>query len=110
LVRPLACGYMRITDELTDEEIRQLECGLRKFAEAEGFRLTEVHHEYESGHYDTFYDLVAEVKRTQIRHVVLPSLAHLSDHPWLQVQLLRRLTEADTHAWVVEAVNKHESR
>jgi hypothetical protein len=110
LGEPAGLRYMRITDELTDEEIWQLERGLRKFAEAEGFLLATIHHEYESGHYGTFYELVAEVTRTQVRHVVLPSLAHLSGHPLLQVQLLRRLTEADTHAWVVEAVNTHESR
>lgn len=107
---PLAYGYMRVTDEGNDEEIRQLEHGIRKFAEAEGFLLVDIYHEYESGHYGTFYELVTEVKRTQVRYVVLPSLAHLSDHPHLQVQLLRRLTEAHTHAWVVEAVNTQESR
>jgi len=108
-VSPLAYGYLRITDE-DDEEIRQLECSLRKFAEAEGFILADIYHEYESEHYGAFYELVAEMKRTQIRHVVLPSLAHLSGHPQLQIQFLRRLDEADTQAWVAEAVNTHESR
>ncbi len=99
--KPLIYGYLRVTD-LADDELQQLERGLEKLAEAEGFCLTETRYEHQPGYYDTFYQLTQELKRTQVPHVVLPSLDHLSAHPLLREQLLMRLAETGVRVWVVE--------
>lgn len=108
-MKSLAYGYLRVTDELDDEEIQQLERGLEKLAEVEGFCLTETRYEYQAGYYGTFYQLLGEMKRAAVRymqaricHVVVPSLDHLSPHPLLREQMLRRLDEAGVRIWVVE--------
>jgi len=101
-VKPLIYGYLRVTDELDDAEILQMECGLEKLAEAEGFRLIETRYEHQPGYYGTFYRLAAELKRVPVRHVVVPSLDHLSSHPLLRDQLITRLDEANVRLWVVE--------
>jgi len=101
-VKPLAYGYMRVTDELDDKEIRQLELGLEKLAEAEGLRLTEICYEYQMGYYGGFYRLTTELKWGPVLHVVVPSLDHISTHPLLRYQLLMRLSETNVMLWVME--------
>ncbi len=101
-IKPLIYGYVRVTEDLADDELHQLECGLEKLAEAERYCLTETCYEYQPGYYDTFYRLIAELKRTQVRHVVVPSLDHLSTHPLLRDQMIMRLDDANVWAWVVE--------
>jgi hypothetical protein len=100
-VKPLMYGYLRVTD-LEDDELQQLERGLEKLAEAEGFCLTETRYEYQPGYYGTFYQLTAELKRADVHHVAVPSLDHLSPHPLLRDQMIKRLNEAGAWVWVVE--------
>jgi DNA invertase Pin-like site-specific DNA recombinase len=102
VIKPLIYGYVRVTEDLADDELQQLECGLEKLAEAEGYCLTETRYEYQPGYYGTFYRLIAELKRTQIRHMVVPSLDHLSAHPLLRDQMINLLGEANVRVWVVE--------
>lgn len=111
LMKPLAYGYIRVTDDLTDDEVQQLEGKLRKLAEAEGFCLVEIRSEYQAAWYGTFYELIEDVKQAGMRpgplqarigSVVVPSLDHLSTHPRLREQLVRRLDEAGVRVWVVE--------
>jgi hypothetical protein len=109
-VIPLAYGYLRLTDERDDEEIRQLEGGLRKLAEAGGLWLTEMYCEYQVGYYGIFYELLEELSEVRAGHVLVPSPNHVSPHPLLREQLLGRLEQANTHLWVVEAVSAHERR
>lgn len=97
----LAYGYLHIGDR-DDEEIQQLKCGIQKLAETAGFCLIEIFTEYQPEYYGTFYHLTAELKRTQARHVIVPSLDHLSSHPLLRDQLLMRLEEAGAQTWAVE--------
>lgn len=80
-MKTLIYGYVRVTDDLADDELQQLERGLEKLAEAEGFCLTETCYEDQLGYYGTFYQLLAEMKQAAVRHVVVPSLDHLSPHP-----------------------------
>lgn len=100
-VKPLMYGYLRVT-ELADDEVQQLECGLQKLADAEGFCLAEVRYEYQPGFYRTFYRLLAELKRAPVRHLVVPSRDQLASHPLLGDQLIARLNEAKVRLWVVE--------
>ncbi len=97
----LAYGYMRI-EYLNDEEIQQLECGLRKLTEAEGFFLIEICYEYQPGYYGTFYRLTEELMRAQVQHVVVPSLDHLATHPLLRDQLIMHLEKANPQVWTIE--------
>ncbi|MGH3811980.1 MAG: recombinase family protein [Pseudonocardiaceae bacterium] len=101
-MKPLIYGYLRVTDDLEDHELLQLECGLEKLAEAEGFCLTETRYESQPGYYGTFYELSDQLKQAQVHHVVVPSLGHLSSHPLLREQLIRRLEDAGVRVWVVE--------
>lgn len=56
-MKPLIYGYMRVTEDLADDELQELERGLEKVVEAEGFSLTETYYEYQPGYYGTFYEL-----------------------------------------------------
>jgi DNA invertase Pin-like site-specific DNA recombinase len=94
-------GYLRVTD-LADDEVQQLECGLKKLAEAEGCCLAEVRYEQQRGCYSTFYRLLAELKYAPVRQLVVPSLDHLASHPLLREQLVMRLDKAYVRLWVVE--------
>jgi len=100
-VEPLMYGYLRVTD-LADDDVQQLECGLRKLADAEGCCLAEIRYEYQAGCYSTFYGLLSELKQASVRQLVVPSLDHLSSHPLLREQLVMRLDEANVRLWVME--------
>lgn len=100
-VKPLMYGYLRVTD-LAEDEVQQLEYGLQKLAEADGFRLAEVCYESQPGDYSTLYRLLTELKRAPVRHLAVPSLDHLSSHPLLREQLVKRLNEAHVRLWVVQ--------
>jgi hypothetical protein len=82
---------------------------IQKLAEAEGFSLIEIHHDHQPGYYGTFYQLIDELKRVQASHtqapmchVLVPLLEHLSAHPLLREQMLRRVEEANAQVWAVE--------
>jgi hypothetical protein len=45
-VKPLIYGYLRVTDDLDDDEIRQMELHLEKLADAECLRLVTIYYEY----------------------------------------------------------------
>ena len=100
-VKSLMYGYVRVT-ELADDEVQQLECGLRKLADAEGCCLAEIRYEYQAGCYRTFYGLLEELKQASVRQLVVPSLDHLASHPLLLEQLITRLDEVHVRLWVVE--------
>ncbi|MGH3752987.1 MAG: recombinase family protein [Pseudonocardiaceae bacterium] len=87
-MKPLIYGYLRITDDLDDDEVRQMERGLKKLAEAEGFRLGTIYYEDVPSCQDAFNDLRRELKRAQAHHVVTPSLDHLSHHRILQDRMV----------------------
>lgn len=101
-MKPLIYGYMRITEDLEDDELHQLERGLEKLVYAEESSLTKTCYERQPGYYGTFYELTQELKRAQARHVVVPSLDNLSTHPLLREQLLMRLAAAGVRVWTIE--------
>ncbi len=101
-MKPVAYGYLRVSDDHEDDEIRQLERGLYKLAQGEGFRLASIFYEYEPGCHGAFIELVEELKRGQARHVVMPSLDHLSDHSLLQVNRIMHLVTVGARVWIVE--------
>ncbi len=102
-MKPLIYGYLRVTDDLDDDEIRQRELGLEKLADAEGLCLATIYYEDVPIRQDAFNDLRRELKRAQAHHVVMPSLDHLSRHLILQDRMVRILERgANARVWVVE--------
>lgn len=102
-MKPLLYGYLRVDDDPADAEIRRMERKLRNYAEAEGFCYAGTFHEYQSGRCGALDELVRELRRAEARHVVVPSMEHLSRHPLLRSYLLNRL-EFEAGARVVVAV------
>jgi len=101
-MKPLIYGYLRLTDDLDDHEIRRMEQGLQELAEAGGFCFATTFHEYQTGYHGGFDELTHELQRAHAHHVVVPSLEHLSGHPLLQDMMLAHLArEAGAYVWVV---------
>lgn len=102
MLKPVIYGYLRVTDDLDDPEIRLMERGLRLLAETKGFSFATTFHEYQTGYHGAFDELTRELQRSDAHHVVVPSLGHLSQHPILRNTMLTRLVrEVDAHVWVV---------
>lgn len=100
LLKPLMYGYVRVTDAPCAEAVVELEDRLRRLAEAEGFCFATTFHESRPGQRGALSELTAELRRSEARHVVVPSLDHLSRHPRMRDELLEQLrTEADAHVW-----------
>jgi hypothetical protein len=81
--------------------------GLRSWPRLRG--LARIWYEDQAEYYGRFYQLIEELRRAQVGHVqarichvVVPSLDHLSPHPLLREQMIRRLGETSVRVWVVE--------
>lgn len=102
-MKPLMYGYLRITDDLPDDAIQQMERRLRALAEAEGFCFATTFYEYRPGYHGAFAELTEELKRAEAHHVVVLSLDHLSQHRLLRHHMLARLEfEANAQVWAVQ--------
>lgn len=101
--KPAAYGYLRAHEGRSDDEVRDDELQMFRWAQAEGYDLSVVHREDEDGGIAELTELVEELKRSDIRLVVIPSFAHLAatrplqDHLWAY---LVRAAGAEIHeAW-----------
>ncbi|WP_433518028.1 recombinase family protein [Nonomuraea sp. CA-143628] len=99
-MKPLIYGYLRAPDETPDDELDRLVSELQRYAETEGFCYATTFFEYQEGSRSAFEELVAELKRAEARHVVVPSMDHLSGHRLLCGQMIARLA-ADASAHVL---------
>jgi len=71
---------------------------MRRFTKVEGFCYASTFYEDVSGSRAAFEELTNELKRAEARHVVVPSLEHLSSHPLLRNHMIERLElDADAH-------------
>jgi Resolvase, N terminal domain len=100
-MKPLIYGYMRVTDEWDDDQLRETEQQLARHAEAGGYRLGAIFHNCTPGRLNTLTALVDALRRSGARHVIVPSLEHLARHPLLQEQLIE-LLETGAQAQVIE--------
>jgi hypothetical protein len=98
---PLAFAYMRVPCTVADEKVRRMELRLRTFADNLGLRLAGIFCEYVCGAHDAFDDMIAELRRTDARHVLIPTFGHLATNLLLQNSFLFRL-ESDAGAEVFE--------
>jgi len=90
-VKPLIYGYMRVSEETPDDDIEQVEACMRRFAAVVGFCYATTFFEYQYGLQAAFDELAGELDRCGARHVVVPSLSHLSAHPMLCCLMIDRL-------------------
>ena len=97
---PLAYGYLRVPHDMPDDEVGALEHGLCRHAEQLGLEFGGFFFEFDRGMATAFNALLEELKRAEARHVLVPSLRHLSAHPLLQGLRLARL-ESEAGAEVI---------
>jgi DNA invertase Pin-like site-specific DNA recombinase len=88
-LKPLIYGYLRVAEEMDDAMIRRDEEALATFAATEGYCLGAIFHEYERGSIAAFTELLHALRRSETRHVVVPSLVQLSGNPMLQRTMVR---------------------
>lgn len=75
--RPTLLGYVRADALSCAEELAAATNSLAAFASAEGFTLGTVYTERDAAESAAFYALLDEVKRSDVRAVVVPTLQHL---------------------------------
>lgn len=72
-MKPLVFGYMRVSDDMGQEEVKQKQDAIAAYAEAEGFALATVFRETASDRIPAFAQLVETVQRAEARRVIVPS-------------------------------------
>jgi hypothetical protein len=75
--RPTLLGYVRADALSCAEELAAATDSLAAFASAEGFTLGTVYTERDAAESAAFHALLDEVKRTDVRAVVVPTMQHL---------------------------------
>ncbi len=90
-MKPLIYAYIRVQPGTPDDDLTQMELTLKDVAEQEGYCFATIFHEHDSGSRSAFYELVAELKRAEARHVIVPSLEHLSGHQLIRSHMLMKL-------------------
>jgi hypothetical protein len=101
-MKPLVYGYLRICDGESDQDLQRLEQRISDFAKAEGYCFATTFYETDGGCHVAFDELIEELKRTEARDVVVPSMDHISAHPALRCLMLVRLaTEANAHVYAL---------
>ncbi|MCF4119576.1 recombinase family protein [Antribacter sp. KLBMP9083] len=102
-MKPLMYGYLRATVAPGDEEAERLERRLHELAEQEGFCFAATFRENRPGERGALSELTAELRRAEARHVVVPSLEHISRHPRVRDELLEQLREeVGAHVWTAD--------
>ncbi|MGC5344129.1 recombinase family protein [Streptomyces sp. DT24] len=81
---PLIFGYMRVNDDMSDEEAARKQDAMSAYAEANGFQLAVVFHEYVSGAQTVFTEMVDVVRQARARHVIVTSYRELALNRSLQ--------------------------
>ena len=83
-MKPPIYGYLLVPDEADDNDVCRVEQALRDFAERNGFSFVSTFYEFEPAHRPALGRLIEELKRTEARHVIVPSLHHLARHRLLR--------------------------
>lgn len=100
-MNPLIFGYMRVPDDMSDEEAKQKHDDLNAYAEINGYQLAAVFHEFVTGSQTAFTELVEAVQRAEAKHVVVPSYRELALNKSLQDAMLTHLSYATGGAEVI---------
>lgn len=97
-------GYMLAHEGRSEEDVRNDEMQLLRWAQAEGYFLAAIYQETDEGSIAGLTDLVEELKRTEDRAVVVPSAEHFGSSALLQEHLWAYVAHTAT-AEVYEAVS-----
>ncbi|MFI9332054.1 recombinase family protein [Kitasatospora sp. NPDC052868] len=93
-MRPLIFGYMRVPDDMPDEEVKLVEDQMLAYAEAQGGALGAVFHEFVHGSLSAFEELVRAVEQSGAPHAVVPSYRDLALTRALQDVMILRIEYA----------------
>lgn len=99
-----AWGYVRLRDNLDDYALVVIESGISRFAETHALHL--VHTYYEEGPGISPGRLVRRLIRDDVRHVIVPSLVQITEHPYLQLLVSEAIT-LDAGALLYETSEIH---
>ena len=99
--RPTLLGYVRADALSCAEELAAATNSLAAFASAEGFTLGTVYTERDAAESAAFHALLDEVKRTDVRAVVVPTLQHLGT-AGAPVGMRKDLEFHHAHVWAVD--------
>lgn len=100
--RPTLLGYVRADALSCAEELAAATNSLAAFASAEGFTLGTVYTERDAAESAAFHALLDEVKRTDVRAVVVPTLQHLGANG-APVGMQQDLEFHQAHVWAVNS-------
>ncbi|EGX58638.1 hypothetical protein SZN_16760 [Streptomyces zinciresistens K42] len=92
MLNPLIFGYLRVPDDMSDEEAKNKQDDLNSYAETNGYRLVAVFHEYGTGAQTAFAELIQAVERAEAKHVVVPTYRELALNRSLQEAMLTYLS------------------
>ena len=87
-MKPLIYGYVRVTEDMQDTEVRSMEQELTTYADAEGYCLGTIFYEYDNGSQAAFAELLHELQRAEAHHVVVHSLEQLAESQVLQTLMV----------------------
>lgn len=97
---PRAFGYMRLRADADEQELLIIEGRMYECAQAHGLRLIATH--YEDGHGIAPSRLIRRLIAGDVRHVVVPSLMQITEHPLLRLMVAEAIT-LDAGALLYEA-------
>lgn len=100
-MKPLAYGYMRVSSDVDDHVVRELEQRIRRFAQERGFCFAAIFYEFTPGSHEAFDELTSELQRADAHHVIVPSFSHLAINSILRESMRDRL-EHNAGAKVLE--------
>lgn len=93
-MNPLIFGYMRVPDDVSDEEAKKKRDDLNGYAENNGYHLAAVFYEYVTGSQTAFTAMVEAVQHAEAKHVIVPSYRELALSKSLQDVMLTHLSHA----------------
>ncbi|EKX60612.1 hypothetical protein [Streptomyces ipomoeae] len=98
--KPIAYGYMRVRKEASDQELKLIDDRMHACADAHGLWLTYTHYEWGSGIEP--HRLIRRLIKDDVRHVIVPSLVQITEHPLMQFIVSESIT-LDAGALLYEA-------
>ena len=102
--RPTLLGYVRADALSCAEELAEATDSLVAFASAEGFTLGTVYTERDAAESAAFHALLDEVKRSDVRAVVVPTMNHLGVDNGAPAALRQHLEFHQAQVWAVDSV------
>lgn len=101
---PIAYGYVRVRKEASDQELKLIDDQLHAYARAHNLWLTYTHYEWGPG--ISPGRLVRRLIRDDVRHVIVPSLMQITEHPLMQLLVSEWIT-LDAGALLYETSEIH---